>query len=162
MNTHSWTCIVWSREINVMGLRLDQLCNQCQRRMNGGRHATHNNVFALIHLVGTEKCSDFVTCECVFRHLIRPGFSNAVLSSGLYLVQVSTGYLIPLSVSWLHSVDDRIVNKCVRVGGVRTGKRIRSTRRKLSPQCHFVHHKFHMTWLGIEPRAATIRRVVSL
>jgi hypothetical protein len=19
------------------------------------------------------------------------------------------------------------------------------------PQCHFVHHKFHMTWLGLEP-----------
>jgi hypothetical protein len=22
------------------------------------------------------------------------------------------------------------------------------------PQCHFVHHKFHMTWPGIEPGPA--------
>jgi hypothetical protein len=35
-------------------------------------------------------------------------------------------------------------DECGAVGGMRIGTRNRTTLRKM-PQCHFVHHKSHMT-----------------
>jgi hypothetical protein len=51
-------------------------------------------------------------------------------------------YLTTLSVAKLYSVDDRIINECGAVGGMRIGRGNGSTRRKLS-QCHFLHHISH-------------------
>jgi hypothetical protein len=42
-------------------------------------------------------------------------------------------YLMTLSLSWLHRVDDRMIYEYEAVGGMRIGRRNRSTRRKPSP-----------------------------
>jgi hypothetical protein len=34
--------------------------------------------------------------------------------------------------------------ECGAVGGMRIGRENRSTEKKNLPQCHIVHHKFHM------------------
>jgi hypothetical protein len=39
---------------------------------------------------------------------------------------------------------------CGEIGGMKVGRGNQSTRENL-PQCHFVHHKFHMTRPGFEP-----------
>jgi hypothetical protein len=54
----------------------------------------------------------------------------------------SVGYLTTLSVSRLYIVDDRPINECETVGGMRTGMINRSTRRKPGtvPLCD---HKSH-------------------
>jgi hypothetical protein len=40
---------------------------------------------------------------------------------------------------------------CGVIGGMEVGRRSRSTRRKPATMS-FIHHKFHMTWPGLEPR----------
>jgi hypothetical protein len=40
---------------------------------------------------------------------------------------------------------------CGAVGGMRIGGETEVLGENL-PQCHFVHHKSHMTWPGFEPR----------
>jgi hypothetical protein len=55
-----------------------------------------------------------------------------------------------LSVSRLHSADDRKINEYGAVGEMRIGGRNRSTR-KNPPRFHFVHHKPQITWPGIDP-----------
>jgi hypothetical protein len=52
-----------------------------------------------------------------------------------------------LSVWRLQSVDDRMINECGAVDGMRTG-RVNSGKKQ--PQYHMVHHKSHMTRPGFE------------
>jgi hypothetical protein len=44
-----------------------------------------------------------------------------------------------------------IINECGAAGGMTIGRGNQSTPRK-PPQCHFIHHKFHKTWCGIQHR----------
>jgi hypothetical protein len=49
-----------------------------------------------------------------------------------------------------------IDDDCGAIGGMRIGRGNRSTQEKIFLQCHFVHHKSHVTWRGLEHRDAAV------
>jgi hypothetical protein len=55
------------------------------------------------------------------------------------------GNLTTLAVSTPYSVDDRFVNQCTSVGGMRIG-------RGNLDRCHGISHESHRTLPGIKPR----------
>jgi hypothetical protein len=57
---------------------------------------------------------------------------------------ILVAYLPMLEVSRIYSIDDRMINEC--------GELVKweSAEEAEPPQCHFVHHKFHMDWPGTE------------
>jgi hypothetical protein len=84
-----------------------------------------------------------------------------IYSTELYVITLFiillVGYLTPLSVSRLHSVDEKMINECRAGGGMKTGRGNRSTRIKHVPN-HSVHQTNPtLTWCGIEPTVENLR-----
>jgi hypothetical protein len=103
---------------------------------------------------GISNKSIVMTCNGGIRYLKRlygyvtpwvENFFFLVSLGGVRLCLHGTSATVGLLYQPLMIDDD-----CVAGGGMRIGRGNRSTRRNL-PQCHFVHHKSHMTWPGIEP-----------
>jgi hypothetical protein len=70
------------------------------------------------------------------------------------------GYLTMLSVSRFCNVDDRMINGSGAVDGLELAGETEVLGENV-PQGHFVHHKPHSMWPGIEPRSSCLHvRVV--
>jgi hypothetical protein len=65
-----------------------------------------------------------------------------VFSSVIHFFQVCS--LTMLSVSRLHSIDDKIINVYGGICGMRLGRR-NEILVENQPQCYFFHHNSHMT-----------------
>jgi hypothetical protein len=78
-----------------------------------------------------------------------PGFLHEALGDKLQFASVfsQADYLMTLS------VHDQMINECGALGGIRIGRETEVLERR-PPQCHFTHHKSHMTWSGNESEPA--------
>jgi hypothetical protein len=66
--------------------------------------------------------------------------------------------LTMLLVLRLYSIDDRMVNECGTVGGMRISRGNWSTWKKKTPQCH---HKSHMTWHGTKATVVESQQITT-